>query len=88
MGAGAVGDKVGAGYRRGNLLQKRRQLTEAWARFCETKRIGRLMMSRWVEVRLRASAVADPGAGSQAVEVARSFPGSDGHLHQRLSALP
>jgi hypothetical protein len=35
----AVGDNVGAGYRRGNLLQKRRQLMEAWARFCATKRI-------------------------------------------------
>jgi integrase len=35
--AHAVGDKVEAAYRRGDLLQKRRQIMEAWARFCETK---------------------------------------------------
>jgi integrase len=34
--AHTVGDKVEAAYR---LLQKRRQLMEAWARFCGTKRI-------------------------------------------------
>jgi integrase len=38
--AHAVGDKVEAAYRRGDLFQKRRQLMEAWARFCETKRTG------------------------------------------------
>ena len=32
--AHVVGDKVEAAYRRGNLLQKRRQLSAAWARFC------------------------------------------------------
>lgn len=32
--AHAVGDKVEAAYRRGDLLQKRFQLAEAWARFC------------------------------------------------------
>jgi integrase len=32
--AHAVGDKVEAAYRRGDLLAKRRQLAEAWARFC------------------------------------------------------
>ena len=32
--AHAVGDKVEAAYRRGDLFQKRRQLMEAWARFC------------------------------------------------------
>jgi integrase len=36
--AHAVGDKVEAAYRRGDLFQKRRQLMEAWAKFCETKR--------------------------------------------------
>lgn len=30
----AVGDKVEAAYRRGDLLEKREQLAEAWARFC------------------------------------------------------
>jgi integrase len=32
--AHAVGDKVEAAYRRGNLLEKRRQLGQAWANFC------------------------------------------------------
>ena len=32
--AHTVGDKVEAAYRRGDLLQKRRQIMEAWARFC------------------------------------------------------
>jgi integrase len=30
-----VGDKVEAAYRRGDLFEKRRQLADAWARFCE-----------------------------------------------------
>jgi integrase len=34
--AHAVGDKVEAAYRRGDLFQKRRQLAEAWAKFCAT----------------------------------------------------
>ena len=29
-----VSDKVEAAYRRGDLFQKRRQLADAWARFC------------------------------------------------------
>jgi integrase len=32
--AHAVGDKVEAAYRRGDLFDKRRQLAEAWGRFC------------------------------------------------------
>jgi hypothetical protein len=32
--AHVVGDKVKAAYRRGDLFEKRRQLAEAWARFC------------------------------------------------------
>jgi integrase len=32
--AHAVSDKVEAAYRRGDLFQKRRQLAEAWAKFC------------------------------------------------------
>lgn len=32
-----VGDKVEAAYRRGDLFQKRRQLADAWAKFCATK---------------------------------------------------
>jgi integrase len=34
--AHTVGDKVEAAYRRGDLFQKRRQLAEAWAKFCTT----------------------------------------------------
>jgi len=33
--AHAVGDRVEAAYRRGDLFDKRRQLAEAWARFCD-----------------------------------------------------
>jgi integrase len=32
--AHTVGDKVEAAYRRGDLFQKRRQIMQAWARFC------------------------------------------------------
>jgi integrase len=32
--AHAVGDKVEAAYRRGDLLAKRRQLAEAWSKYC------------------------------------------------------
>jgi len=32
--AHAVGDKVEAAYRRGDLFQKRRQLMDAWSRYC------------------------------------------------------
>ena len=32
--AHVVGDKVEAAYRRGDLFEKRRDLAEAWARFC------------------------------------------------------
>ena len=33
--AHAVGDAVEAAYRRGDLLEKRRKLMEAWASYCE-----------------------------------------------------
>jgi integrase len=33
--AHTVGDKVEAAYRRGDLFEKRRELMEAWARYCE-----------------------------------------------------
>ncbi len=39
--AHAVGDKVEAAYRRGDLFQKRQQLMDAWAKHCEaTKPVG------------------------------------------------
>ena len=34
--AHAIGDKVEAAYRRGDLFDKRRKLMEAWAGFCAT----------------------------------------------------
>jgi integrase len=34
--AHTVSDKVEAAYRRGDLFQKRRQMMDAWARFCTT----------------------------------------------------
>jgi integrase len=36
--AHTIENKVEAAYRRGDLFQKRRQLMEAWARFCITAR--------------------------------------------------
>jgi integrase len=35
--AHAIGDKVEASYRRGDLFDKRRKLMEAWAKYCATK---------------------------------------------------
>jgi integrase len=35
--AHAVGDKVEAAYRRGDLFDKRRRLMDAWAAYCDTK---------------------------------------------------
>jgi integrase len=37
--AHVVDDTVEAAYQRGDLLQKRRQLMEAWARFCAAIRL-------------------------------------------------
>jgi integrase len=38
--AHVVGDKVEAAYRRGDLFEKRRQLAEAWAKFCAAPTIA------------------------------------------------
>jgi integrase len=35
--AHAIGDKTEAAYRRGDMLEKRRKLMDAWARYCTTK---------------------------------------------------
>jgi integrase len=40
--AHVVADKVEAAYRRGDLFQKRRQLLEAWARFCAVPPAGKI----------------------------------------------
>jgi integrase len=44
--AHAVGDKVEAAYRRGDLFEKRRQLAEAWATFCEGEPTGNVITLR------------------------------------------
>ena len=36
--AHTIENRVEAAYRRGDLFQKRRQLMEAWARYCGTTR--------------------------------------------------
>jgi integrase len=36
----AIGDKVEAAYRRGDLFEKRRRLMEEWARYCGLHRVG------------------------------------------------
>ena len=41
--AHAVENKVEAAYRRGDLFEKRRQLMEAWARFCEASAPGEVV---------------------------------------------
>jgi hypothetical protein len=39
--AHAVGDKVEAAYRRGDLFEKRRRLMAEWATYCNTVTSGR-----------------------------------------------
>jgi hypothetical protein len=34
--AHVIGDKVEAAYRRGDLFEKRQQLADAWAGFCDS----------------------------------------------------
>jgi integrase len=41
--AHTVENKVEAAYRRGDLFEKRRQLAEAWARFCESTQAGEVV---------------------------------------------
>lgn len=41
--AHAIESKVEAAYRRGDLLEKRRQLMEAWGRFCATVKTGEVV---------------------------------------------
>ena len=38
-----VGDEVERSYRRGDALEKRRKLMEAWAKFCEPKRADNIV---------------------------------------------
>ena len=44
--AHAIGNKVEAAYRRGDLFEKRRQLMAAWATFCEAPAAGQVVSLR------------------------------------------
>jgi integrase len=44
--AHAIGDKVEAAYRRGDLLEKRRKLMEAWADYCAAPRAAKVVAFR------------------------------------------
>ena len=44
--AHVVKDKTEAAYRRGDLFEKRRQLMDAWARYCATKPQGEVVPIR------------------------------------------
>ena len=44
--AHTVSDKVEAAYRRGDLFEKRRQLAEAWGRFCTMAPAGVVPLRR------------------------------------------
>ena len=50
--AHAVGDKVEAAYRRGDMFQKRRQMMDAWAKFCASPAI---VVGDVVPIRARAN---------------------------------
>jgi integrase len=41
-----IGNKVEAAYRRGDLFDKRRQLMQAWASFCEAPAVGQVVSLR------------------------------------------
>jgi hypothetical protein len=44
--AHTVADKVEAAYRRGDMFEKRRELMDAWARFCaepQSQRAGKVV---------------------------------------------
>jgi integrase len=44
--AHAIGNRVEAAYRRGDLFEKRRRLMADWARFCEVAPAGKLVPLR------------------------------------------
>jgi integrase len=41
--AHVIGDKAEQAYRRSDALEKRRKLMEAWASFCEPKKVGNVV---------------------------------------------
>lgn len=48
--AHAVGDKVEAAYRRGDLFEKRRELAEAWSRYCAGERHENVVQLRPAQI--------------------------------------
>ena len=38
-----IGDKAEQAYRRGDALEKRRGLMDAWAGYCELKQVGNIV---------------------------------------------
>ena len=50
--AHTVGDAVERAYRRGDALERRRELMEAWARFCEAKDVDNV-----IRVKIAASSL-------------------------------
>ena len=44
--AHTIGDKTEAAYRRGDLLDKRRQLMKAWADYCGSSAVGEVVSIR------------------------------------------
>jgi integrase len=51
--AHTVGDKVEAAYRRGDLLTKRRQLAEAWSKYCTSPPVAQMAESKVVPLQRR-----------------------------------
>jgi len=41
--AHVIGDKAEQAYRRSDALEKRRKLMEAWASYCEAKKVGNVV---------------------------------------------
>jgi integrase len=41
--AHAIGNKVEAAYRRGDLFEKRRNLMDAWATYCATPKVDKVV---------------------------------------------
>ena len=44
--AHVIGDKAEQAYRRGDALDKRRKLMDAWAAYCEPGKLGRVNLRR------------------------------------------
>ncbi|HLH98025.1 MAG TPA: integrase arm-type DNA-binding domain-containing protein [Xanthobacteraceae bacterium] len=62
--AHAVGDKVEAAYRRGDLFEKRRRLMTEWAKFCGAKPTNKAAADIIVSLRSRKRAARDTPAAS------------------------